>query len=97
MRSERATMRERFKQFSRELHEAKTLLMEFGRFTATRRARCGQGKLQTFKFLGVLFICCKTRRGVYQLQHKTRSDRMRTTLQDMKARLHPRMHDSIPK
>jgi len=79
MRSERATMRERFKQFSRELHEAKTLLLELGRFAPTRRALCGQGKPQTFKLLGFLFICCKTRRRAYQLQHKTRSDRMRTT------------------
>jgi len=97
MRSERARMRERFKQFSRELHEAKTLLLEFGRFAPTRRARCGQGKPQTFKLPGFLFICCKTRRGAYQLQHKTRSDRMQTTLQDIKAKLHQRIHDSIPK
>ena len=73
MRSERATMRERFKQFSRELHEAKTLLLELGRFAPTRRARCGQGKPQTFKLLGFLFICCKTRRGAYQVINGVRS------------------------
>ena len=49
-------MRERFKQFPRELHEAKTLLLEFGRFAPTRRARCGQGKPQTFKFLHQLLL-----------------------------------------
>ena len=63
-------MRERFKQFSLELHEDKTRLLEFGRFAATRRARRGQGKPETFKFLGFLFICGKTRRGAYQLQRK---------------------------
>ena len=89
-------MRERFKQFSLELHEDKTRLLEFGRFAATRRARRGQGKPETFKFLGFLFICGKTRRGAYQLQRKTRSDRMRTRLQDIKAKLRQRMHDSIP-
>ena len=56
-------MRERFKQFSLELHEDKTRLLEFGRFAATRRARRGQGKPETHKFLGFLFICGKTRRG----------------------------------
>jgi len=89
-------MRERFKQFSLELHEDKTRLLEFGRCAATRRARRGQGKPETFKFLGFLFICGKTRRGAYQLQRKTRSDRMRTRLQDIKAKLRQRMHDSIP-
>jgi len=89
-------MRERFKQFSLELHEDKTRLLEFGRFAATRRARRGQGKPETFKFLGFLFICGKTRRGASQLQRKTRSDRMRTRLQDIKAKLRQRMHASIP-
>ena len=43
-----------------------------------------------------VFICGKTRRGAYQLQRKTRSDRMRTRLQDIKAKLRQRMHASIP-
>jgi group II intron reverse transcriptase/maturase len=89
-------MRERFKQFALELHEDKTRLVEFGRFAADRRARRGQGKPETFKFLGFLFICGKTRRGSYQLQRKTRSDRMRTRLKDIKVALRQRMHDSIP-
>ena len=89
-------MRERFKQFALELHEDKTRLLEFGRFAATRRARRGQGKPETFKFLGFVFICGKTRRGAYQLQRKTRSDRTRARLQDIKAKLRERMHDSIP-
>jgi len=89
-------MRERFKQFSLEPHEDKTRLLEFGRLAATRRERRGRGKPETFKFLGFLFICGKTRRGAYQLKRKTRSDRMRTRLQDIKAKLRQRMHDSIP-
>ena len=46
-------MRQRFKQFALELHEDKTRLLEFGRFAAARRARRGQGKTETFKFLGL--------------------------------------------
>ena len=60
-------MRERFKQFELELHEDKTRLLKFGRFAATRRARRRQGKPETFKFLGFVFICGKTRRGAYPL------------------------------
>lgn len=89
-------MRQRFKQFALELHEDKTRLLEFGRFAATRRARRGQGRPETFRFLGFIFICGQTRRGAYQLQRKTRSDRMRARLQDIKAKLRERMHDSIP-
>jgi RNA-directed DNA polymerase len=89
-------MRERFERFALELNEDKTRLLEFGRFAAARRARRGQGKPETFEFLGFIFICGKTRRGAYQLQRRTRSDRMRARLKEIKAKLRKRMHDSIP-
>lgn len=89
-------MRERFEQFALELHGDKTRLLEFGRFAAERRQRRGLGKPETFTFLGFVFICGKSRRGAFQLQRKTRGDRMRTTLQEIKAQLRERMHDAIP-
>jgi len=49
-----------------------------------------------FEFLGFLFICGKTRRGACPLQRKTHSDRMRTRLQDIEAKLRQRMHAGIP-
>jgi group II intron reverse transcriptase/maturase len=45
-------MRERFEQFSLELHGEKTRLLEFGRLAAARRERAGLGKPETFTFLG---------------------------------------------
>jgi hypothetical protein len=54
------------------------------------------GKPETFAFLGFVFICGKSRRGAFQLQRKTRGDRMRATLQEIKAQLRVRMHDAIP-
>ena len=56
-------MRERLREFSLSLHEDKTRLIEFGRFAAQTRARRGQGKPETFNFLGFTFICGKTRAG----------------------------------
>ena len=47
-------------------------------------------------FLGFTFICGKSRRGNFQLQRKTRRDRMRAKLQDIKEELRRRMHQPIP-
>ncbi len=47
-----ADLRERFAQFGLGLHPEKTRLIEFGRFAATERARRGDGKPETFQFLG---------------------------------------------
>jgi group II intron reverse transcriptase/maturase len=89
-------MRQRFEQFGLELHGEKTRLLEFGRHAAARRKRRGLGKPETFSFLGFTFICGKSRRGAFQLQRKTRGDRMRAKLQEIKLQLRKRMHDTIP-
>jgi RNA-directed DNA polymerase len=89
-------MRERFERFSLSLHPDKTRLIEFGRFAAVNRKRRGQGKPETFQFLGFTFICGKSRRGKFLLSRKTRQDRMRAKLKDIKQQLRKRMHQSIP-
>jgi group II intron reverse transcriptase/maturase len=90
-------MRARLEEFALSLHPDKTRLIEFGRFAAVNRKRRGLGKPETFAFLGFTFICGKTRKGDFQLQRKTRGDRMRAKLQDIKADLRRRMHWPIPK
>jgi RNA-directed DNA polymerase len=89
-------MRTRFEQFALGLHEEKTRLLEFGRHAAVRRQRRGLGKPETFTFLGFTFICGKSRRGAFQLQRKTRRDRMRAKLREIKEQLRERMHHAIP-
>lgn len=89
-------MRTRFEQFSLELHGEKTRLLEFGRHAAVRRQWLGLGKPETFTFLGFTFICGKSRRGAFLLHRKTRVDRMRARLQEIKAQLRSRMHEAIP-
>ena len=89
-------MRERFEKFGLELHGDKTRLLEFGRYAAERRARRGLGKPETFTFLGFVFICGKSGRGAFLLRRKTRGDRMRAALQEIKKQLLARRHDAIP-
>jgi RNA-directed DNA polymerase len=89
-------MRARFEEFALSLHPDKTRLIEFGRFAASDRKKRGVGKPETFMFLGFTFICGKSRQGRFQLQRKTRRDRMRAKVQDIKVELRRRMHQPIP-
>ena len=89
-------MRERFAAFSLSLHPVKTRVIEFGRHAAVNRKKRGVSTPDTFAFLGFTFICSKSRRGFFQLQRKTRRDRMQTKLQEIKAELRRRMHQTIP-
>jgi group II intron reverse transcriptase/maturase len=91
-----ADMRGRLEQFTLSLHPDKTRLIEFGRFAAEDRAKRGLGKPETFNFLGFTHICGRSRQGKFQLRRKTRRDRMRTRLQEIKEELRRRMHQSIP-
>src|SRR6201981_3788866 len=89
-------LRERFGAFSLSLHPGKARMIEFGRHAAAERKKRGIGRPETFAFLGFTFICGKSRRGAFQLQRKTRRDRMRAKLQEIKTELRQRMHQSIP-
>ena len=89
-------MRDRLREFALSLHPEKTRLIEFGRFASERRQRRGLGKPETFNFLGFTFICGKTRAGRFQIKRKTRADRMRAKLREIKQELRWRMHQPIP-
>src|SRR3954453_10529756 len=92
----RDAMRARFEEFALSLHPDKTRLIEFGRLAAARRARRGLGKPETFTFLGSTFICGKSRQGKFLLCRKTRRDRMRAKLREIKDELRRRLHQPIP-
>jgi len=89
-------MRERLRAFSLSLHPEKTRLIEFGRFAARNRQMRGLGKPETFKFLGFVFICAKSRRGDFQIRRKSRGDRMIAKLREIKEALRKRMHVPVP-
>ena len=71
-------------------------MIEFGRFAAANREQRGQGKPETFKFLGFTFICGKSRAGKFLVKRKSRRDRMRAKLMEVREQLRQRMHQPIP-
>ena len=89
-------LRGRFEEFALSLHPDKTRLIEFGRHAAARRAQRGLGKPETFDFLGFTLICSRSRGGSFMLKRKTRRDRVRAKLAEVKVELRRRMHQSIP-
>src|SRR5580704_19540103 len=64
----RDAMRDRQREFSLSLHPEKTRLIEFGRFAAQNCKRRGRSKPETFKFLGFVLICDKSRRGDFRIR-----------------------------
>jgi hypothetical protein len=89
-------LRERFAKFGLELHPDKTRILEFGRYAANNRARRGEGKPETFDFLGFTHICAKTRNGRFNVRRQTMKKRFRTKLSEVKTELRRRMTRPIP-
>jgi RNA-directed DNA polymerase len=87
-------LRERLCKFGLELHEDKTRLLRFGRFAAEQRRRLGEGKPETFEFLGFTHICGRSSRGRFLLIRHSSAKRMRSKLAQIKRELRARMHDS---
>ena len=90
-------LQERMAKFGLELHQEKTRLIEFGRFAAANRSKRGEGKPETFDFLGFTHICAKTKRGNrFTIRRKTIAKRLRAKVKKMKEGIRLRMHDPIP-
>jgi hypothetical protein len=88
--------RERLAKFGLELHPEKTRLIEFGRFAASDREKRGEGKPETFTFLGFTHHCGKRRsNGAFIVWRKTAKKRMVAKLHAIKAELRRRMHEPV--
>lgn len=93
----RADLEERLREFNLELHPEKTRLLEFGPFAAENRRRRGEGKPDTFDFLGFTHICAKKRsNGRFTVLRQTIRKRLQAKLNEVKAELRRRMHEPIP-
>lgn len=90
-------VRKRLAEFGLELHQEKTRLIEFGRFAEANRAERGEGKPETFDFLGFTHICAKTRKGKrFIVRRKTIAKRLRMKIKEVKEGLMRRRHDPVP-
>jgi len=88
-----AEFRERLVRFGLELHPEKTRLIEFGRFAARDRKRRGEGKPETFTFLGFTHFCGHlTSSGAFNVWRITAKKRMVAKLSVIKAELQNRKH-----
>ena len=88
-------VRQRFENFDLTLHPDKTRLIEFGQFAHERRQRRGQGRPETFDFLGLTHYCAKTRNGHFRLGRKPMAKRMTRTLKRIREVLRRRMHANV--
>lgn len=66
----------RLQKFGLTLSKEKTAIKEFGRFASENRERKGQGKPETFNFLGFTHYCSKTQDGRFQVRVKTQGKRL---------------------
>ena len=89
-------LKSRFKKFNLEVNTEKTSLIEFGRYAAERRKERGEGKPETFDFLGFTHICGKSRKGKYMVLRKTSGKKMSRKLAELKKTMRERLHWSIP-
>jgi RNA-directed DNA polymerase len=89
-------LKDRFKKFGLEVHPGKTTLIEFGRYALERRKGRGEGKPDTFDFLGFTHICSRSRKGKFMVLRKTSANKLRSKLAELKTTMRERMHWPIP-
>jgi hypothetical protein len=90
-------LRARLEKFGLALHPEKTRLIGFGRFAARDRAQRGEGKPETFNFLGFTHICgLKLKSRGYIVKRETMAKRLRAKLHEVKEALTRNRHSPIP-
>jgi hypothetical protein len=89
-------LRERLRKFGLELHPEKTRLIEFGRYAIERREKRGEGKPETFNFLGFTHICGTSHKtGYFTVHRRTIGKRMAAKLKDIRVKVRTRMHARV--
>ena len=75
-----------------EVHPDKTRIIEFGRFALENRRARGQGKPETFAFLGFTHIFGRIRQGWRLIRRHTVRERLNAKLRQVKASLRRMRH-----
>ena len=89
-------LKARMQQFGLEIHSEKTRLIEFGRFAMANRERRGEGKPETFEFLGFTHICALTRNGRFTVKRLSMAKRLRRKIQEVSGKLREIRHAPVP-
>lgn len=88
-------LKARLEKFGLKLHEDKTRLIEFGRFAEASRRKKGQGRPETFAFLGFTHYGGKTRDGWYAVKVKTEGKRLTRKLKALRLEVRRRRHAPV--
>ncbi len=89
-------LRVRMSEHGLELHPGKTRLIEFGRYAADNRAARGEGKPETFAFLGFTHICARRKSdGGYTVLRKTLRERLRRKAKEVRELLMRNRHKPV--
>jgi RNA-directed DNA polymerase len=92
----RYDLQQRLHRFGLEIHPDKTRLLRFGKFADQQRRARGEGRPETFQFLGFTHICGKSRNGKFLLLRHTSKARMRAKLKVIREDLLRRRHLPVP-
>lgn len=90
-----ADLRGRLAEFGLSLNADKTRLIAFGRFAGQRRRERGQGRPETFDFLGFTHYCSKTRKGGFMVKRKTQRKRVTHKLKGLRQEMKRRRHHPV--
>jgi len=90
-------LQERLSEFGLELNEDKTRLIRFGRFARMNQEERGEGKPESFTFLGMQHICAVNSVGRFEVRRITDGERRRKKLQEIQQELRRRMHEPVAK
>lgn len=88
--------RARLTKFGLDLHSEKTRLIEFGRFARSNRLSRGEGKPESFTFLGFTHYCGMNNAGKFTIRRQTARKRLEAKLRQVKRTLRARMHEPVP-
>jgi RNA-directed DNA polymerase len=88
-------LRGRLGKFGLQVNEAKTRLIEFGRFAANHLARQNR-KPATFDFLGFTHSCGRTRTGGFKVNRRTAATRLRRAITRVTAWCREHRHRPVP-
>ena len=88
---------DRMEHFGLTLEKEKSRLIEFGRFAESNRNRRGEGKPETFTFLGFTHYCSHSRNGKFRVKRKTNKKKYNKKVKEMDKEIRNRLIvDGLP-
>ena len=73
--------------FGLSLEKEKSRLIESGRFAEKNRKQRGEGKSETFNFLGFTLYCSQSRNGRFRVKRKTSRKKYQKKLKELNAEI----------